>query len=185
MKSNNCSCINNLACLVLFLLFSQISIAQDSQINENQYNEPNFWSQVYFGGGLGVSFGSNYFSGTISPSAVYRFNPQFSLGLGLNFTYNSEKNYYESTIVGTSIQSFFNIIPEIQLSAEYEQLYVNRNWDERTSPYLDESYWYPGLYLGVGFQTGNVTMGVRFDVLYVENKSIYANPYNPFVRFYF
>ena len=61
----------------------------------------------------------------------------------------------------------------------------HRNWDDQTVFIQDESYWYPGLYLGAGFQTGNVTMGVRFDVLYVDNKSIYANPYNPFVRFYF
>jgi len=163
--------------IFLLVIFSQNSQAQDI--------EPSFWSNVQYGGGLGISFGSNFFSGTLAPSAIYRFNNQFAMGLGLSFTYNTEKNFYESTIVGTSIQSFFNIIPEIQLSAEFEQLYVNRNWDERTTPYLDESYWYPGLYVGAGFQTGNVTMGVRFDVLYVENKSIYANPYNPFLRFYF
>ena len=177
MKSNFCSQFFKIIFIVVILLISQNSKAQDK--------DPNFWSNVQYGGGLGISFGSNYFSGTISPSAVYRFNPRFALGLGLNFTYNTEKNFYESTIVGTSIQSFFNIIPEIQLSAEFEQLYVNRNFDDQTVLIQDESYWYPGLYLGAGFQTGNVTMGVRFDVLYVDNKSIYANPYNPFVRFYF
>jgi len=177
MKPTLCTRFYKIIFIFLILLFSQNSKAQDI--------EPSFWSNVQYGGGLGISFSSDFFSGTLAPSAIYRFNHRFAFGLGLNLTYNTEKNYYTSTIVGTSIQSFFNIIPEIQLSAEFEQLYVDRNWDERTTPYLDESYWYPGLYVGAGFQTGNVTMGVRFDVLYVEDKSIYGNPYNPFVRFYF
>ncbi len=134
---------------------------------------------------MGLSFGSGFFSGTLSPSAINRFNKYIGAGVWLSFTYNTEKNFYESIIVSTSFIGLSNVFPELQLSAEFEQLYVNRGWDERTTPFTDESYWYPGLYLGAGFQTGNVTMGVRFDVLYVENKSIYANPYNPFVRVYF
>jgi len=177
MKKNSCTRFRKIIFIFLLVAYSQNNHAQDI--------EPNFWSNVQYGGGLGLSFGSGFFSGTLSPSALYRFNNRFAFGFGLNLTYNTEKNFYESTIVGPSIQSFFNIIPEIQLSAEFEQLYVNRNWDERTTDYLDESYWYPGLYVGAGFQTGNVTMGVRFDVLYIDGKSIYANPYNPFVRFYF
>ena len=91
MKSNFCSQFFKIIFIVVILLISHNSKAQDK--------DPNFWSNVQYGGGLGISFGSNYFSGTISPSAVYRFNPRFALGLGLNFTYNTEKNFYESTIV--------------------------------------------------------------------------------------
>ncbi len=171
------SYFKNIFLIILMVLFTQNIRAQDFQ--------PSFWSHVQYGGGLGLSFGSGYFSGTIAPSAIYRFNDQFGAGVGLNLTYNTEKNFYESVVVGTSFIGLFNVIPQLQLSAEFEQLYVNRNWDERTTPYLDENYWYPGLYLGAGFHSRNVTMGVRYDILYNSSKSIYANPYVPFVRFYF
>ena len=51
--------------------------------------------------------------------------------------------------------------------------------------YKEFSIFNPGLYLGAGFNTGPLTMGIRFDILYDSEKSIYGNPYNPFVRFYF
>ncbi len=154
------------------------------QITQAQEQKSEFWSHVMFGGGVGLSFGDGFFSGTIAPSAIYRFNDQFGLGAGLNMSYSTEKNIYESYILGTSIIGLFNVIPQLQFSGEFEQLYVNRNFDDRfTNP--DESYWYPGLYLGAGFNSGPVTMGIRFDVLYNSEKSIYGNAYNPFVRFYF
>jgi len=68
-----------------------------------QENSNNFWKQVRFGGGIGLSFGDGFFSGTLSPSAIYEFNDQLALGLGLNGTYNSRKNQYKSTIFGGSI----------------------------------------------------------------------------------
>jgi len=149
-----------------------------------QDQKSDFWNHVRFGGEIGLSFSNEFFSGTLAPSAIYDFNEYFAAGFGLNMSYSSQKYIYESYILGTSILGLFNPIPQIQLSAEFEQLYVNRNFDDRTI-YLDESYWYPGLYLGIGFNSGPVTIGIRFDVIYDLDRSIYGNAYNPFVRFYF
>lgn len=169
--------------VILFIAFYSLNIqAQDQAQYQNQKSV--FWSHVSFGGGIGLSFGDGFFSGTLAPSGIYNFNEKFAAGVGLNMSYSTEKHFYESYILGTSILGLFNVIPQLQLSAEFEQLYVNREFDDRTF-YLDESYWYPGLYLGAGFNTGPVTMGIRFDVLYDSEKSIYGNAYNPFVRFYF
>ena len=33
--------------------------------------------------------------------------------------------------------------------------------------------------------TGPVTVGIRFDVLYDSNRSLYANEWSPFIRVYF
>jgi len=161
------------------LLFSFKGISQERV----QKQKSSFWQNVLFGGNVGLSFGSNFFSGSLSPSAIYRFNEKFSTGTSLIFSYNKEKYIYESYIVGASILGLFNPIPQIQISAEFEQLSINRSFDNPI--YLDENYWYPGLYLGAGFNTGPVTMGIRFDVLYDSERSIYANAYNPFVRVYF
>lgn len=163
----------------LSLLFCLVSMTLSAQNETN-----NFWNNVRFGGGVGLSFGNGFFSGTLAPSAIYEFNNQFAMGLGLNGTYNSSKNYYKSTIFGGSIISLFNPIEDIQLSAEFEELNVSRNW-ENSLGIEDENYWYPALFIGAGYRSNNITLGIRYDVLYDRNKSIYADPWIPFVRFYF
>lgn len=173
--------------LLLFLLLF-ISIPATYSQTEDQVDagvpQPSFWSQLRYGGGIGLSFGSGFFSGTLAPSAIYPFNEKVAVGMGLNFTYNSFDNEYNSTIVGVSVISLFNPIRELQLSAEFEQLYVNRNFEDFLA-IEDESYWYPGLFLGIGYGNRNVSVGIRFDVLYDSSRSIYANPWVPFVRVYF
>jgi len=144
-----------------------------------------FWQHVHFGGGLGIGFGDGFFSGTLAPSAIYEFNPQFALGVGLNGTYNSRKDYYKATILGASVLGLYSPIQEIQLSAEFEQLNVSRNWDNEFFLNEDENYWYPALYLGAGYRAQNVTVGLRYDVLYNSDKSIYGTSWMPFVRVYF
>ena len=164
---------------ILTVLFFFIFVSSFSQ----QKNE--FWQHVRFGGGIGLAFGNGYFSGTLAPSAIYEFNQQFAAGVGLNGTYYSRSDYYKATILGGSVLGLYNPIPQIQLSAEFEQLNVSRNWDNKYFPYKDDNYWYPALYLGGGYRAQNVTMGVRFDVLYDSSKSIYGTSWMPFVRFYF
>lgn len=147
--------------------------------------ESDFWQQVRVGGSIGLGFGNGYFSGTLAPSAIYEFNDQLAAGLGLNGTFYNRKDYYRATILGGSILGLYNPIREIQLSVEFEELNVNRDWDSRYFPYEDDNYWYPALYLGVGYRAQNVTMGIRFDILYDDDKSIYGTSWMPFVRFFF
>lgn len=147
--------------------------------------QPNdFWKNVRFGGGIGLGFGNGFFSGTLAPSAIYQFNPQFSVGVGLSGTYNKRKDRYSTTILGGSVMAFYNVIPQIQLSAEFEELHVNRKW-EMDGANITDHYWHPALFLGVGFRTRNITVGIRYNVLYDKNKSVYGQAYGPFVRVYF
>ena len=149
-----------------------------------QQNKSTFWNQVRFGGGIGLSFGDGFFSGTLAPSAIYEFNNQVALGLGLNGTYNSQKDFYKSTILGGSIISLFNPADVIQLSAEFEELHVNRKYESYYN-LPNDTYWSPALFVGAGYRSGNVTLGIRYDLLYDKDKSIYANAWAPFLRFYF
>ena len=144
----------------------------------------NFWKDVRFGGGFGLNFSDNFFSATIAPSAIYEFNKTVALGFGLNATFNNQKSIYKSTILGGSIIGLFNVINEIQLSAEFEQLNVNRHYNVNLN-IEDDNYWIPAFFLGAGYRNGNITFGIRYDVLYDNEKSIYINPWAPFVRFYF
>lgn len=144
----------------------------------------NFWNNVRFGGGVGLGFGSGFFSATLAPSAIYEINQTVAFGVGLNGTLNNSKNFYKSTIYGGSLIGLINVIPELQISTEFEQLKVNRKYDAYYN-LPDENYWSPALFLGIGYRSGNVTVGIRYDVLYDKNKSIYADPWAPFMRFYF
>lgn len=162
--------------ILLLLIFKVDAVAQDYK--------PSFWSHVRIGGGVGLSFGSGFFSGTLAPSALYDFNEKFSIGLGLTGTYNTSKDFYKSSIIGGSILGLYNVIPQLQISAEFEELYVNREYDNSLlNP--DESYSTPALFFGVGFRQQNLTFGIRYDVLYDDYKSVYASAFVPFMRIYF
>tara|TARA_R110002049_G_scaffold65035_1_gene170895 strand:+ start:13207 stop:13734 length:528 start_codon:yes stop_codon:yes gene_type:complete len=160
-----------------FLLMASTMFSQQKNTNA-------FWKNVHYGGGIGLSFGDGFFSGTLAPSAIYEFNHQFGLGLGLNGTISNLKNTYKSTILGGSVIGLFNPFYGLQLSAEFEELHVNRRYESNLG-LPDDNYWSPALFVGAGYRNGNVTFGVRYDVLYDARKSIYADPWAPFVRFYF
>lgn len=142
-----------------------------------------FWDNVRFGGGLGLSFTNGGFNGSISPSAIYQFNDQIAVGTSLSFNY-AKFNENKFLAYGGSVLSLFNPIPQIQLSGEFEALRINRTLSTNTVTFED-NYWLPALYFGAGYSTANVTVGLRYDVLFNENKSIYPSALLPFIRVYF
>ena len=157
------------------------AIAQENI--EKQKSE--FWKHVQFGGGIGLSFGDGFFSGSLAPSGIYQLNNEVALGLGLNVSYNTQKNIYKSTILGGSIIGLYSPIQEIQLSGEFEQLHVSRNFDEGFVTNLETNYWSPAFFVGAGYRAQNVTIGIRYDLLYKSDKSVYAQAWVPFIRVYF
>lgn len=163
---------------IVFIFFSFFSFSQIE-------NDNSFWNNVRFGGGIGLNFGNGFFSGTLAPQAVYDFNPYFSAGLGLTGSYSSQKDVFKSTILGGSVIALTNPFPELQLSVELEQVNVNTSFQGVFSSNERDNFWATALFLGAGYRTGNVTFGVRYDVLYDEDESIYADPWLPFVRFWF
>jgi len=168
--------------VILAVLFSSYTIAQQKYVIDNN----NFWDKVQFGGGLGLGFGSGYTDISVMPSAIYNVNEIVAVGAGLQFGYLSSKNYYESYVYGGSLITLVNPIPEIQLSAELEQVRVDTRYEANVNrPAFSDSYWNTALYLGAGYRTGNVTIGARYDVLYNPNKSLYGSGFMPFVRVYF
>ena len=176
MKLNIAFRIRIILTILFLTIFNTVAISQDQNSS--------FWSQVRIGGGIGLSFGNGFFSGTLAPSAIYDFNEKISMGLGLNGTYNTQKNFYKSSIIGGSVLGLYNVIPQLQISGEFEELYVTRNYDSSIG-FPDDKYTYPALFLGVGFRQNHFTIGLRYDVLYDADKSIYASGFAPFVRVYF
>lgn len=167
--------------LVAFLSLGFICSAQSVKPRSE------FWSNVRYGGAVGLGFGNQSFSIALAPSAIYQVSEKFATGLSLNFEYSKIGDPVfgdsEFTAYGGSILSFFNPIPPIQLSAILQPLRVSTNYSS-ASMLADENYWTTSLFLGVGYSTRHVTFGIQYDVLH-DDRSLYASPWIPFVRMYF
>jgi hypothetical protein len=160
-----------------FLVFS---MAVSAQTTTSQKSD--FWQRVQIGGGIGVGVGSGYTDVSLAPSAIYNFNPYVAAGVGLQGAYLRSKNSYEAYIYGGSLIGLFNPIEQVQISAELEQVRVSRNFAGVNNA---DNFWNTALFLGAGYRAQNVTIGVRYNVLYSEDDLVYGDAFMPFVRVYF
>ena len=117
----------------------------------------------------------------MAPSGIYNLNPIVALGAGLNLNYVSSKNYYSSSVYGITSIVLINPIPEIQLSVVLNESRVN--YQEKGFGNFSENYWDTSLILGAGYRTGNVTIGIGYNIL--QNDRYESEPFVPFVRAYF
>lgn len=166
---------------LLFLTAIPSGYAQESS---NSQQKSNFWKDVRFGGGLGLGIGSGYTNIMVAPSAIYNVNEYFSTGLGAQYSYVSSRDYFNSHLYGVSLIELFNPIPEAQISVELEQLRVNNTYTQ-FNPEIKDNFWNTALFLGAGYRAENVTIGIRYNVLYKEANNVYSQAWMPFVRVYF
>jgi hypothetical protein len=152
---------------------------------------PSFTPYWSFGGNLGFSFWNDGTTILVAPRAYYNFSPKFIGGLGLIYNYSSyDYDYglydYESTYnaFGGSISSLYRPIPFLQISAEFQELYVSQDYEYINTDFSD-NYWNSALYLGASFVSGNFAFGFQYDVLYDEGTSPYSSAWSPVISFYF
>lgn len=170
--------------LIGFLLSGINTFAQE---NQDFYlpKRTTFWSDVQFGGGLGLGFGTGYSNISVAPSAIKPITEQFSAGVGLQYNYLKSKGFYESSSYGVNLISLYNPIEFLQISAELEQLRVNNTWTDYNYTQKKDNFWNTALFLGAGYTSGNATIGVRYNVLYKDNNFVYSQAWMPFIRVYF
>lgn len=181
-------CLAKSLATVFLLLCSAVVFSQDHP--ELVHSKSDFWQRVQFGGGIGVSVGSGYSDILLAPGAIYNFNQYVAAGVGFQGSYVRVKNEYESYIYGGSLIGLFRPIEQVQLSMELEQLRVNTSFSNfynpnPANPYPDDNFWNTALYAGAGYSVENVTIGIRYNLLYDRNKSVYSEPFMPFIRAYF
>jgi len=175
--------IKYLSFIVFGLFFSIVINAQETETNKTPKTKSEFWKKVRFGGGIGLNFSSGYTNISISPSGIYQFNEKIAGGIGLNGNYSSKKNDFDATVFGGSLIGLFKPIKEIQFSVEFEQ--NNVNYKDKIFN-LNTNYWSPALFLGAGYAIGNFgAIGMRYDVLYNNRKSVYGTAFIPFIRVFF
>lgn len=165
----------------LFVGTSTLSAQQNFQTSRSD-----FWSKVRFGGGLGLNFRRDNTNITIAPSALYQPNQYVAFGPGLNYTYQKFGDF-KTTLVGASAIVVGNPIDFLQLSGEFEQLRVFQSVSGQ--PDIPNS-WNTALFLGAGYRlnvggSNLAAIGVRYNVLFDDDDTVYADAWQPFVRVYF
>lgn len=183
MKNRYLLPFNKWMFIIGVFIFSIVSYAQSST-NQQSNITSDFWNHVQFGGGLGIGLGNNTTNISIAPSAIYNFNEYVAAGLGLQYSYLKQKDFYNSNLYGGSIIALFNPIENIQLSTELEETSVNTTYETSTGSFKD-SFWNTALFIGAGYRLDNVTVGARYNLLFDKEKNVYGEAFMPFVRVYF
>ncbi|WP_299013705.1 hypothetical protein [uncultured Polaribacter sp.] len=139
-----------------------------------------FWEHVQFGGGFTLNFANNQTNIGIAPSAIYNFDNGFALGASVNYLH-SKINDFTTNLYGASLISLYQTKFGFQLSGEFDYNFANQQILGGGTTNLN----FPALHLGVAYNQGRFAVGLRYDVLYDENNSVFASPISPVVRFYF
>lgn len=156
--------------LIIFVIITSI----------NTYSQrSDFWRNVRFGGGFTLGFGNQTTIG-VSPSAIYNFDNGFAVGAGLGYLY-SEINDFTTNLYSTSLIGLYQTNFGVQFSSDFDYHFANQS-DFNGGTFRTN---FPALHLGLAYNHGRFAFGLRYDVLYDENKSVFASPFSPVIRFYF
>ena len=139
-----------------------------------------FKDRLYFGGNLGLQFGTVTLV-DVSPLVGVMITPRLSGGLGATFQYYDDNRFQgaEGTSYGGRIFGRYNILPNIFAQAEYESI----NWE--AYDYFVEDFrrtWSNALFLGAGYfapfgNRGGANFTFLYNVLHDNHNSYYAEPY--------
>ena len=99
--------------IFLFLLISSFS----------SFSQENFSNRVFYGGGFGLSAGSDFTNISLSPFVGYRITQRLLAGFGINYQYVKFKNI-DTAIdnYGWSIFGRYNVTRQFFAYTEFEQL---------------------------------------------------------------
>lgn len=113
--------------LVTALLAICSVISAQERVNLNEQKKTSFKDHLFYGGGLGLQFGSITLV-DISPMIGYKISPRFGVGVSPTYKYHSYKEYYgqsiniKSNVFGGSVFGRFIIFENVFAHAEYELL---------------------------------------------------------------
>jgi hypothetical protein len=171
---------NNLVFLAAVCFFFSGTSTILAQRDIQQGEKTPFMDRLYFGGNLGLSFGTITFV-DISPLAGVMLTNTLSGGIGSTFQYFNDSRFPEgdNTIYGGRVFLRKNIFQSFFLHSEYEGLNL-----DLYNPVFDrfQRDWVPGLFLGGGYFTpfgkrGGVNFTLLYNFLYDPLRSPYNQPY--------
>jgi hypothetical protein len=166
-----------------FILFS-LFVFSIQLYSQDSIGKPKkeFWKKVSFIPSIGLGFGSGYSNISLAPAAVYKVNKYFSTGLGLQYSYLKQKDFFASSTYGGSLIGLVNPIDQVQISAELEQLRANVKNEVYGNT---NNFWNTAVFVGAGYRYGNSVIGARYNLLFNKDNGVYGNALIPFIRIAF
>jgi hypothetical protein len=139
--------------------------------------------RIYFGGNLGLQFGSVTYI-DVSPLAGYMVTNNFSVGAGITYRYLKYNNgiQYQTHIYGGRLFARHNLtfLPApLFVYGEYENLNVElAKYNATHTDYYMTREWIPSLFLGGGlFQSfgrrGGFVLTAMYNVIFDSERTIY------------
>jgi hypothetical protein len=171
--------------LALRIYFTSVVFLLGSFALFAQSNSDYFAGRWRFGGAIGASFGNQITNLMVAPGAMYPLNDHVGIGLGLQANYIKVRNTYEYFLYGGSALGVLNLSDRIQVSGELEQLRVQKQLLLGTSEQVRDEFWNTALFIGIGYRSGPITAGIRYNLLFDESQQVYSTAYMPFIRLFF
>ena len=165
--------MNRLFCfLSLLILVIGSTSAQAPDSTAPPPTPPQEPSRMYYGGTLGLSFGS-YFRISLEPFVGYHVAPNLAGGVKFIYEYIRQENFnttYTTSNYGGGVFANYRFHPKIYFHSEFEYI----NYGYIVSATETARRWVPFLYLGGGFiqpisSTASAYVEVSVDVLQDSN----------------
>jgi hypothetical protein len=137
--------------------------------------------KVYFGGGFGLSIGTDVTSISASPLVGYRITDPFSVGMQVTYQYVNNKNYDlafnnygVAPFARFQVDKYFAHAEFEHLNFEYATGFLTPDGDFETA-----RDGYNSLWLGGGYTEGGFFILALYNVLYDETDQFqpYASPF--------
>ena len=168
-------------------IFSQEFITEDEATGNT--DKPSFWDNVYFGGDLGMSFGS-YTYVNIAPEAGYIITDRLSAGVGIIYQYynlNSVVNPYKTSVYGGKVFARFFVFDNVFLYSVTEIVSLETRYFDYTGQFEKQNrFLMASPLVGAGyFQRFSDKGGVGLMLLFNLNQSRNSPYYNypmPIIR---
>lgn len=164
---------------VFILSILEGAFSQDFTPPEPKKEKKPFWSwdKVYFGGGLGLQFGSITLI-SVAPDIGYKITERYSAGIGIRYMYFADKRYtppFEINIYGGSVFNRFIVTDFFFLHGEYEVL--NGPWN---AGFPNRRFNLNNVWVGGGLRQGTANASISIIALWNLNDEGYLP--NPQIR---
>ncbi len=162
--------LSKFSLLIIIALAANSAHGQDKESN-NPYAGLPFKDRLFFGGDLGLSFGTSTYI-RIAPIIGFNVSPKFSVGAGPSYQYYKDNRFIglESSIYGGSVFGRYFVIENIFLQTEFEVLNLDELYYNPTSDYIPDRVTIPVWFVGAGLsqRTPNGSgffIGVFYDLI--------------------
>jgi hypothetical protein len=172
--------------IIIIILFA-ITNNSHSQYLES---EPNKWERIFYGGNLGLNFGTTTII-SLNPTIGYRLTNRLSTGLGGYYIFMDSKTYNTSySFYGYSLFASYNIFKGIgdyiPFASEYTSILLYGEYNimniKDFSPVTNNMYQENPM-IGIAFQTQYSKRAyLVFKILYNLNESLYSIFPNPVIK---